>query len=114
MPVLGIVENMGLHICPECGHESHIFGAGGGERIAHDYDTVLLATLPLAIEIREQADSGRPTVAADPEGAARSGVPRRRAAPRRAVMADLARRRGGTAHLDDRRLSRNDEQPEAR
>ena len=68
VPVLGIVENMGLHICPECGHESHIFGAGGGERIAHDYDTVLLATLPLAIEIREQADSGRPTVAADPEG----------------------------------------------
>ena len=68
VPVLGIVENMGLHICPQCGHESHIFGAGGGERIARDYDTVLLASLPLAIEIREQADSGRPTVVADPEG----------------------------------------------
>jgi ATP-binding protein involved in chromosome partitioning len=69
VPVLGIVENMGLHICPNCGHESHIFGAGGGERIARDYATVLLATLPLAMEIREQADSGRPTVAADPDGA---------------------------------------------
>jgi len=68
VPVLGIVENMGLHVCPNCGHESHIFGAGGGERVAHDYGTVLLATLPLASEIREQADSGRPTVAEDPEG----------------------------------------------
>jgi ATP-binding protein involved in chromosome partitioning len=69
VPVLGIVENMGLHICPKCGHESHIFGAGGGERIARDYGTVLLATLPLASEIREQVDSGRPTVAVDPDGA---------------------------------------------
>jgi len=69
VPVLGIVENMGLHICPKCGFESHIFGAGGGARIARDYGTVLLATLPLAIEIREQADSGKPTVATDPDGA---------------------------------------------
>jgi len=68
VPVLGIVENMGLHVCPKCGFESHIFGAGGGERIARDYGTVLLATLPLAIEIREQADSGKPTVVADPDG----------------------------------------------
>ena len=69
VPVLGIVENMGLHVCPNCGHESHIFGAGGGARIAGDYDTALLATLPLAMEIREQADSGRPTVVVDPDGA---------------------------------------------
>jgi ATP-binding protein involved in chromosome partitioning len=68
VPVLGIVENMGLHVCPKCGHESHIFGSGGGERAARDYDTVLLATLPLSLDIRAQADSGRPTVAADPEG----------------------------------------------
>jgi ATP-binding protein involved in chromosome partitioning len=68
VPVLGIVENMGLHVCPNCGHESHIFGAGGGARIAREYDTVLLATLPLATQIREQADSGRPTVAVDPDG----------------------------------------------
>jgi ATP-binding protein involved in chromosome partitioning len=69
VPVLGVVENMGLHVCPKCGFESHIFGAHGGERIARDYGTVLLATLPLATEIREQADSGKPTVAADPDGA---------------------------------------------
>ncbi len=68
VPVLGVVENMALHICPECGHQSHIFGEGGGDRIARDYATVLLATLPLAVQIREQADSGRPTVAADPDG----------------------------------------------
>jgi ATP-binding protein involved in chromosome partitioning len=68
VPVLGIIENMGLHVCPECGHQSHIFGAGGGERIAKTYGTALLATLPLAMEIREQADSGAPTVAVDPDG----------------------------------------------
>jgi ATP-binding protein involved in chromosome partitioning len=69
VPVLGIVENMGLHVCPSCGHASHIFGSGGGERIARDYHCPLLATLPLAGEIRAQADSGRPTVVADPDGA---------------------------------------------
>jgi len=68
VPVLGIVENMGLHVCPECGHESHIFGAGGGARVAEQYGTVLLSTLPLASEIRAQTDSGNPTVAADPQG----------------------------------------------
>jgi ATP-binding protein involved in chromosome partitioning len=67
VPVLGVIENMGLHLCPNCGHASHIFGSGGGERIARDYHTVLLGALPLTTEIREQADSGRPTVAADPE-----------------------------------------------
>lgn len=66
--VLGIVENMGLHLCPKCGHESHIFGSGGGARTAKMYDVALLATLPLSLEIREQTDSGRPTVAADPQG----------------------------------------------
>jgi ATP-binding protein involved in chromosome partitioning len=68
VPVLGVIENMGLHLCPNCGHASHIFGAGGGERISRDYGTILLASLPLAAEIREHADSGRPTVSADPEG----------------------------------------------
>jgi len=68
VPVLGIVENMGLRICPNCGHESHVFGAGGGGRIAATYATALLATLPLAPEIRAQADSGNPTVASDPDG----------------------------------------------
>ncbi|GGO79426.1 iron-sulfur cluster carrier protein [Marinobacterium nitratireducens] len=69
IPVLGIVENMSTHICSNCGHEEHIFGAGGGERIAVQYDTELLGSLPLSLQIREQTDSGRPTAAADPGGA---------------------------------------------
>ncbi|WP_243748766.1 iron-sulfur cluster carrier protein ApbC [Pseudomaricurvus alcaniphilus] len=67
VPVLGVVENMATHICSNCGHEEHIFGSGGGERIARDYDTRLLGALPLALTIREQADGGKPSVAADPE-----------------------------------------------
>jgi ATP-binding protein involved in chromosome partitioning len=69
VPVLGIVENMGLHRCPACGHESHIFDAGGGRSLTERYDTVLLGELPLDPAIREQADSGRPTVVADPGSA---------------------------------------------
>jgi ATP-binding protein involved in chromosome partitioning len=69
VPVLGIVENMGLHRCPACGHESHIFDAGGGRQLAERYQTVLLGELPLDPSIREQADSGRPTVVADPGSA---------------------------------------------
>ena len=68
IPILGIVENMSLHICSNCGHESHIFGAGGGERMCKDYGVEFLGQLPLDIAIREQADSGKPTVVADPDG----------------------------------------------
>jgi len=68
IPILGIVENMATHICAQCGHEEHIFGAGGGARMAKDYGVELLGSLPLDIKIREQADSGRPTVVADPGG----------------------------------------------
>jgi ATP-binding protein involved in chromosome partitioning len=67
--VLGVVENMSTFICPECGSESHLFGEGGGERIARECGVPLLAELPLAIQIREQADGGTPTVAIDPDGA---------------------------------------------
>ncbi|MCX7033009.1 MAG: iron-sulfur cluster carrier protein ApbC [Arenimonas sp.] len=67
VPVLGIVENMAVHVCSNCGHSEHVFGAGGGERMAAQYDVPLLGSLPLDIRIREQADSGLPTVAADPE-----------------------------------------------
>ncbi len=70
IPVLGVVENMALHVCSNCGHAEAVFGEGGGERIARDYDTVLLGQLPLERQIREQADSGRPTVAAAPESSA--------------------------------------------
>ena len=66
--IVGIVENMSTHICSKCGHEEHIFGAGGGEKMCADYDTEFLGGLPLDIRIREQADSGSPTVVADPEG----------------------------------------------
>jgi ATP-binding protein involved in chromosome partitioning len=69
VPVLGVVENMSTHICSSCGHEEHIFGAGGGARMAAQYGVELLGELPLDIRIREQADSGTPTVAAEPDGA---------------------------------------------
>jgi ATP-binding protein involved in chromosome partitioning len=68
IPILGIVENMSIHICPQCGHESHIFGEGGAARMAKDYGTELLGQLPLDGAIREQTDSGRPTLVADPDG----------------------------------------------
>jgi ATP-binding protein involved in chromosome partitioning len=64
--VLGIVENMSTHICSKCGHEEHIFGAGGGHRMAEQYGVQLLGELPLDIRIREQTDTGRPTVIAEP------------------------------------------------
>jgi ATP-binding protein involved in chromosome partitioning len=69
VPVLGIVENMSTHVCSKCGHEEPIFGAGGGARMAEQYAVELLGSLPLDIRIREQADGGRPTVVAEPEGA---------------------------------------------
>ena len=69
IPVLGVVENMSLYECPKCGELSHLFGAGGGERVAAEFGVPLLGELPLATDIREQADGGTPTVAADPDGA---------------------------------------------
>ena len=68
IPILGVVENMSTHICSKCGHEEHIFGSGGGERMSKDYNVELLGSLPLDISIREQADSGKPTVVSDPDG----------------------------------------------
>jgi ATP-binding protein involved in chromosome partitioning len=68
IPILGVVENMSLHICSKCGHEENIFGSGGGDRMSKDYGIDLLGSLPLDIRIREQADSGKPTVVADPDG----------------------------------------------
>lgn len=68
VPILGIVENMAVHLCSNCGHAEHIFGADGGAKMAAQYGTELLASMPLTRSIREQADSGRPSVAADPDG----------------------------------------------
>jgi ATP-binding protein involved in chromosome partitioning len=80
VPILGIVENMAIHICSNCGHAEHIFGAGGAAKMSRDYDVEVLGSLPLDIRIREQADSGKPTVVADPEG------------PVAAIYRDIARK----------------------
>lgn len=68
VPILGLVENMAVHVCSNCGHVEHIFGADGGKNLAQEYGMDYLGALPLAMQIREQADSGRPTVVADPDG----------------------------------------------
>ena len=68
VPILGIVENMAVHVCSNCGHAEHIFGAEGGKRMAAEYGVDYLGALPLSIAIREQADAGRPTVVSDPDG----------------------------------------------
>jgi len=83
VPVLGIVENMSLHVCSSCGHVEHIFGAGGGARMAEQYGVTLLGELPLDAKIREEADGGRPTVVAAPDSA------------RAQAYLDMARRTGG-------------------
>lgn len=81
VPVLGLVENMAQHVCSHCGHVEHLFGSGGGERMAAQYGVPLLGSLPLEIGIREQGDAGTPVVRAKPDGAA--------AAAYRAVAARL-------------------------
>lgn len=70
IPVLGIVENMAVHSCSQCGHQEHIFGEGGGQKVASEYQTEVLGSLPLSLNIREQMDSGKPSVVADSEGEA--------------------------------------------
>ena len=106
VPVLGVVENMSTHVCSNCGFEEHIFGAGGGRRMAEQYGVELLAELPLDIRIREQADSGKPTVVAEPDsklGRAYIDLARR---TRRAAGRDrLATHRSVPQHLDRRHLS---------
>ncbi|WP_265091941.1 iron-sulfur cluster carrier protein ApbC [Marinobacter sp. 1-3A] len=93
IPVLGVVENMSVHICSNCGHAEHLFGAGGGERIADEYETTLLGQLPLHMTIREQTDGGKPTVVAVPE----SEVALR--------YRDIARRVGAELSTRERNLS---------
>ena len=68
VPVLGVVENMSLYHCENCGHEAAIFGTGGGDNIAQEYNTQVLGRLPLTLSIRELTDSGRPSVVSEPEG----------------------------------------------
>jgi ATP-binding protein involved in chromosome partitioning len=68
VPILGIIENMSVYVCPNCGHTEHIFGADGGRRMAEQYKVDYLGALPLNLSIREQTDSGRPSVVAEPDG----------------------------------------------
>jgi len=68
VPILGIVENMSIHVCSNCGHSEHIFGDGGAQRIAENYDVTLLGELPLDANIRLQCDEGHPAVVSDPDG----------------------------------------------
>ncbi len=67
VPILGLIENMAIHICSNCGHAEHIFGQGGGQKMSQDYGVDCLGSLPLAMSIREQADTGNPTVVAAPD-----------------------------------------------
>ncbi|HEB59890.1 MAG TPA: iron-sulfur cluster carrier protein ApbC [Gammaproteobacteria bacterium] len=93
VPVLGVIENMSIHICSQCGHEEHIFGKGGGESMSEQYDVDLLGALPLDITIREQADSGEPTVAKDPESRIAQ------------IYRDIARRTAAKLSLREKDLS---------
>ncbi|MBI1905714.1 MAG: iron-sulfur cluster carrier protein ApbC [Rhodocyclales bacterium] len=68
VPIIGVVENMSVHICSNCGHEEPIFGAGGGQKLCDDYKMTFLGALPLDLQIRMEADNGVPTVVADPHG----------------------------------------------
>lgn len=88
VPVLGIVENMSTHICSNCGHHEAIFGEGGGDRIAAEYQTRVLARLPLSLKIREQVDTGNPTAHAEPD----SDIGRLYAEMAARVGAELAKR----------------------
>jgi ATP-binding protein involved in chromosome partitioning len=93
VPVLGIVENMAVHVCSNCGHAEHIFGAGGGEKMAALYGVQLLGSLPLDIAIREQADSGAPTVVSHPES------------PIAATYREIARKAAGKLSMQARNKS---------
>jgi ATP-binding protein involved in chromosome partitioning len=92
--VLGVVENMSVHVCVNCGHVEHLFGSGGGARMAAEYGVNLLGELPLDIRIREDADGGSPTVAAEPDsprGQAYLQMARRTAARLASMNKDYSR-----------------------
>jgi ATP-binding protein involved in chromosome partitioning len=93
IPVLGVVENMSVHICSNCGHKEPLFGEGGGSRVAESYETTLLGQMPLHMTIREQTDSGQPSVVAEPD----SEVAR--------TYRDTARRMGALLSKRSRNLS---------
>lgn len=95
IPVLGVVENMATHICSRCGHQEAIFGHGGGERLSDEYGVDILASLPLDMAIREQADGGAPTVVSSPE----SEIALQYQVMARRVMANTAELNASTASI---------------
>jgi ATP-binding protein involved in chromosome partitioning len=95
VPILGIVENMAIHTCSNCGHQEHIFGEGGGARMAAEYNVDYLGGLPLDIRIRQETDSGKPTVIAAPE----SEIANMYKAIARKIAAKIAKQQRSSAHL---------------
>jgi ATP-binding protein involved in chromosome partitioning len=91
VPVLGIVENMSTFVCPNCGHETHVFRSGGGERTAKELDTPFLGSVPLDAAIAEGGDAGTPIVIAQPNGPHAAAFARIAAAVAAAVAAQPAR-----------------------
>jgi len=100
VPILGVVENMAVHICSQCGHAEHIFGEDGGERIAKDYGVPLLGSLPLLLSIREQTDAGTPTVIAQP-GSEVTAIYQSIAREVEAVLAGADAGSGGVRHFPE-------------
>ena len=103
VPILGIVENMSMHICSNCGHQEAIFGSGGGESLSLDYDTEVIGRLPLDIKIREQTDGGTPVVASDPDSVEAESYMQLASKLRQAVseMADASTRTPVISIADD-------------
>ena len=104
VPILGVVENMAVHVCSNCGHVEHIFGADGGKKMAADYNMDYLGALPLAMQIRVQADGGRPTVVADPEGEV-AGI--YKAVARRVALAVAAKNKDFSSKFPTINISKN-------
>ena len=104
VPILGIVENMAVHVCSNCGHVEHIFGADGGKRLAAEYGMDYLGALPLDIKIRLQADSGQPTVVADPDGEV-AGI--YKAVARRVAVAIAAKNKDFSSKFPSISISKN-------
>ncbi|MFZ3127767.1 MAG: iron-sulfur cluster carrier protein ApbC, partial [Rhodoferax sp.] len=104
VPILGIVENMAVHVCSNCGHVEHIFGADGGKKMAAEYGMEYLGALPLALQIREQADGGKPTVVADPDGEV-AGI--YKAVARKVALAIAAKNRDFSSKFPSITISKN-------
>ena len=104
VPILGIVENMAVHVCSQCGHVEHIFGADGGKKMATEFGMDYLGALPLALQIRVEADSGRPTVVADPQGEV-AGI--YKAVARRVALAIAAKNKDFSSKFPTINISKN-------